>query len=55
MREFIILEETSTITQEKIRQWLSTGYDIEIISQTSVVNLDLGSIYVITSLWRIKK
>lgn len=55
MREFICMEETTAQTQKVIRQWLSTGYTIEFVSQTACyTEFDSGSIRVVTSLFRTK-
>lgn len=54
MKEFICMAETPTDTQKKIRQWLSTGYQIEFISQSSCYIDNLGNIVVTTSLFRVK-
>ena len=50
--EFIILEETVSDTQKKIKQWISTQYSINILFQHIVTK---GSItYLITTLLRKK-
>ena len=55
MKEFICMEETAAQTQKVIRQWLSTGYTIEFVSQTACyTEFDSGSIRVVTSLFRTK-
>lgn len=55
MKEFICMDETAAQTQKVIRQWISTGYTIEFISQTACyTEFDSGSIRVVTSLFRIK-
>jgi len=52
-KEFICFEETVIGTQKKIRQWVSSGYKIEIIAQNI---LNSGSeAKVVTSLWRWKE
>lgn len=48
-KEYICMVESPTETQKKIRQWMSTGYEIEFINQTV---LDINT--VVTSLYRIK-
>ena len=53
-KEFVCMQETAIDTQKKIRQWLSTGYTIEIISQSSTYIAGEG-IIVVTSLYRIKE
>ena len=35
MKEFICMAETPTDTQKKIRQWMSTGYEVELLAQSS--------------------
>ena len=64
-KEFICMEETVSDTQKKIRAWVSTGYQIEIIEQNVTLHEltlidklnDRPQLYVIviTSLWRWKK
>lgn len=54
MKEFICMAETPADTQKKIRQWMSTGYQIEFISQSSCCIDELGNIVVTTSLFRVK-
>lgn len=54
MKEFICMEETAAQTQKVIRQWLSTGYTIEFVFQSSSCIDELGNIVVVTSLYRIK-
>lgn len=51
MKEFICMAETPTDTQKKIRQWLSTGYSIDILAQSSTTD-GLGNTTVVTSLIR---
>ena len=53
-KEFICMAETPEDTQKKIKQWLSTGYTIEFVSQSSSCIDELGNITVVTSLFRIK-
>ena len=52
-KEFICMADTQTQTQKVIRQWLSTGYQIEFISQSSAYVAGEGLI-IVTSLYRIK-
>ena len=52
-KEFICMSETVTQTQKVIRQWLSTGYTIEFLAQSSTTD-GLGNTTVVTSLYRIK-
>ena len=52
-KEFICMSETVTQTQKVIRQWLSTGYTIEFISQSSTYIAGDGLV-VVTSLFRTK-
>ena len=54
MKEFICMAETPEDTQKKIKQWLSTGYTIEFVAQSSSCIDELGNITVVTSLFRIK-
>ena len=54
MKEFICMSETVVQTQKVIRQWLSTGYKIEFVAQSSSCIDELGNIVVVTSLYRIK-
>lgn len=54
MKEFICMAESPEDTQKKIRQWLSTGYQIEFISQSSCAIDEGGKIFVTTSLFRVK-
>ena len=54
MKEFICMAESPVQTQKVIRQWLSTGYTIEFISQSSSCIDELGNIVVVTSLYRTK-
>jgi len=50
--EFICINETPEQTQKVIRQWISTGYTIDILQQSCCNN---GyNVMVITSLTRIK-
>lgn len=51
MKEFICMAETPPDTQKKIRQWLSTGYSIDILAQSSTTD-GLGNTTVVTSLTR---
>lgn len=51
MKEFICMAETPTDTQKKIRQWMSTGYNIEILAQSSNYIQGEGLI-IVTSLTR---
>ena len=53
MKEFICISETVTQTQKVIRQWLSTGYTIEFIAQSSTY-VEGEGIIVVTSLFRTK-
>ena len=53
-KEFICMEKTAIDTQKKIRQWLSTGYTIEFLAQSSSCIDEPGNITVVTSLYRIK-
>jgi len=48
-KEYICMEENVQDTQKKIRQWLSTGYRIDILFQFAT-----GNGLVITSLYKIK-
>lgn len=55
-KEFICMEETPQETQKKIRQWVSSGYEIDVIAQhliqpSSATN---GHPILVTSLWRSK-
>lgn len=53
--EFICMEETVSDTQKKIRQWSSTGYSIEIVSQQVIKDSSTNGVTVlVTSLWRKK-
>ena len=36
-KEFVVLEENATNTQKIIKQWISQGYKIEIVTQNIVV------------------
>ena len=55
-REFICMEETVTNTQKKIRQWLNSGYKIEIIAQNVVVDPHSKELDgLVTSLWKWKE
>ena len=54
-KEFVVLTDTPIDTQKKIRQWVSTGYDIEIVAQHAEKDRNTGKIVnLITSLWRSK-
>jgi len=59
-KEFICMEEDVITTQKKIKTWISTGYQIEIISQSSFGVFDnpqfghFDRSIVVTSLWRWK-
>ena len=53
MKEFICMAETPEDTQKKIKQWLSTGYTIEFVAQSSTID-GLGNTTVVTSLYRTK-
>ena len=53
-KEFICMAESPAQTQKVLRQWLSTGYTIEFISQSSSCIDELGNIVVVTSLFRTK-
>ena len=52
-KEFICMAESPAQTQKVIRQWLSTGYTIEFVAQSSCID-ELGKIVVVTSLYRVK-
>lgn len=51
-KEFICMEETISDTQKKIKTWVSSGYEINIIFQSIVIKQDIT--YMVTSLWRSK-
>lgn len=51
MKEFICMAETPTDTQKKIRQWLSSGYEVELLTQSCSYVPGTGFI-VVTSLIR---
>jgi hypothetical protein len=51
MKEFICMAETPADTQKKIRQWMSTGYEVELLAQSSHYVPGEGLI-VVTSLIR---
>ena len=51
MKEFICMAETPTDTQKKIRQWISTGYEIELLAQSGSYVPGQGFI-IVTSLFR---
>ena len=54
-KEFICMEETIQDTQKKIRQWTSTGYEVNIVSQIIMKGPETcGITILVTSLWRIK-
>ena len=57
-KELVVLNESPSDTQKKLRQWLSTGYKIEILAQSAVVNSEVSysptNTYVITTLYRTK-
>ncbi len=53
MKEFICMDETPDQTQKVIKQWLSTGYTIEFVSQSSTYIAGEGLV-VVTSLFRTK-
>ena len=54
-KEFTILKATPADTQKKIRQWVSAGYDIEIVAQHAGRDQRTGNIlWLLTSLWRTK-
>ena len=54
-KELVILEETVIDTQKKIRTWVSSGYEIEIVAQHLIKDASTsGTTVLITSLWRIK-
>ena len=52
MAEFICIAEPPNVTQKLIRTWVSSGYDIKIVAQSSIYNST--GLVVITSLWRTK-
>ena len=52
-KEFICMAESPAQTQKVLRQWLSTGYTIDFISQSSTYIAGEG-IIVVTSLFRTK-
>lgn len=52
-KEFIVLEETASNTQKIIRQWMSTDYEIEILTQNIYRHMDMT--YAVTSLYKIKQ
>ena len=54
MKEFICMAESPAQTQKVIRQWLSTGYTIEFVAQSSTYIAGEGLV-VVTSLFRIKE
>lgn len=52
-KEYVCMEETPEETQKKIRQWVSTGYTIEIVFQGLPVKNN-ATTTVVTSLYRTK-
>lgn len=48
-KEYICMKESISDTQKKIRQWMSSGYRIDILFQ---FNAELN--FIVTSLYRIK-
>ena len=48
-KEYICMVETVSDTQKKIRQWMSSGYIIDILFQ-----FNAGNGFIATSLYRIK-
>ena len=55
-KEFICMCESVIDTQKKIRQWVSQGYEVEIVIQNVIkTDIDYKDYDVITSLWRWKK
>ena len=52
-KEFICMQEDVSDTQKKIRTWVSSGYEIEIVAQCTTM-WSGGKIEVVTSLWRTK-
>ena len=50
-KEYMILIEKPADTQKKIRTWLSSGYTIEIVTQSYCCNEGI----LFTSFYRIKK
>lgn len=51
--EFICISESPETTQKLIRTWISSGYTITIVAQSSVYIPDEGLV-ITTSLWRQK-
>jgi hypothetical protein len=55
-KEFLILEDKPIDVQKKVRQWVSTGYKIEIVAQNLFKVSDEYKDYIlIVSLWRWKE
>jgi len=55
-KEFVCMCESVSDTQKKIRQWVSQGYEVEIVAQNVIaITYDYKDYDVITSLWRYKK
>ena len=52
-KEFCVLEDTPIDTQKKIRTWVTSGYEIEIVAQSVSFTNDVSTL-IVTSLWRIK-
>ena len=51
--EFICITETAATTQKLIRTWVSSGYTVTIVAQSSAHIPDEGLV-IKTSLWRTK-
>ncbi len=55
-KEFVCMCESVSDTQKKIRQWVSQGYEVEVVAQNVItITHDYKDYDVITSLWRYKK
>lgn len=51
--EFICVTETAATTQKLIRTWVSSGYTVTIVAQSSA-HIPNEGLVITTSLWRTK-
>jgi len=52
-KEFVCITEDTATTQKLIRTWVSSGYIVELIAQSSIYWPGTG-VVITTSLWRTK-
>ncbi len=54
-KEYCLIQNSAAETQKLIRTWMSTGYEIEILSQIPAITHNGIITIILTSLYRIKE